>query len=765
MGEVPTSKCQQHCSAIVNKTNGRYVMVFVSPILVTLLCLIATGMNAKAQFLLKTEKGTDKHRDIETSPRFLVSQQQFAQKKQPSQGGTSSVNSFEQALPPPPALSGVISYGNEISLNGRIFSGAWLQQREKTGSLSIHLSDGVVRQLFGVDFLDSSNPDKQPIQWFSSHTKPVVLSSLLTSGYRYLDVTNFAKTAQWQMQVANNTLTVTTPSAKVTNISQDKQVVGDGDREARPTANPVLPEQGSPNRRFGATRRSLVGQYTGDRIIVALDRPTLWQITQGLPIKKPQPQIEEEGNSSTQLPSSSPGSFSPPNREWIITLDGIANPVLVERYTPSNRVEEQNNSKPRSVASVATQSPNSKITSPSSASSPPVIQQVEVVNNQTIIRLGVPLGLAPRITTVANPNRLIIEIRPDAMVERNITWAPGLNWRQRFVNLGKERFPIVWLEINPRTSGIKLKPITTTTNTLVGTAPLIQTAQQYSAVAAINGGYFNRNNQLPLGAIRRDGVWLSSPILNRGAIAWNDSGQFYIGRLNLVETLVSNNNVQLPILTLNSGYVQSGIARYTSAWGATYTFLTDNETILVVQKNQVINQVTGGKAGEIAVPIPQDGYLVTLRGNANSNAATLPVGSSIRITSSTAPTTLNRYSHILGAGPLLLQNRQIVLDAKSEKFSNAFITQKAIRSGICTTTTGNLIIAAVHNRVDGGGPTLAEHAQLMQLLGCVDALNLDGGSSTSLYLGGQLLDRSPNTVARVHNGIGIFLQMPEFKKK
>jgi exopolysaccharide biosynthesis protein len=48
-------------------------------------------------------------------------------------------------------------------------------------------------------------------------------------------------------------------------------------------------------------------------------------------------------------------------------------------------------------------------------------------------------------------------------------------------------------------------------------------------------------------------------------------------------------------------------------------------------------------------------------------------------------------------------------------------------------------------------------AQIMQQLGAVDALNLDGGSSTSLALGGQLIDRSPVTAARVHNGIGIFI--------
>ncbi|MEQ8958771.1 MAG: phosphodiester glycosidase family protein, partial [Coleofasciculus sp. C2-GNP5-27] len=56
----------------------------------------------------------------------------------------------------------------------------------------------------------------------------------------------------------------------------------------------------------------------------------------------------------------------------------------------------------------------------------------------------------------------------------------------------------------------------------------------------------------------------------------------------------------------------------------------------------------------------------------------------------------------------------------------------------------------------GKGPNLTETAQLMQQLGSVDALNLDGGSSTGLYLGGHLLDRSPYTAARVHNGLGLF---------
>jgi exopolysaccharide biosynthesis protein len=68
------------------------------------------------------------------------------------------------------------------------------------------------------------------------------------------------------------------------------------------------------------------------------------------------------------------------------------------------------------------------------------------------------------------------------------------------------------------------------------------------------------------------------------------------------------------------------------------------------------------------------------------------------------------------------------------------------------------MLVTVQNRIGGLGPTLPELAQVMQQLGTVNALNLDGGSSTTLYLGGQLLNRAPRTAARVHNGIGVFIQ-------
>ena len=629
--------------------NQRFFRYAVSSILSTALCLIATYTTSAQQ-----------------SPR-----------------NSQLLATLISELPTP-------SSSNQITLNGRTLSAAWLQQRQTDGKVITHLSDGALRQLMGVDLLNTSNPELQPVEWFSSGTP--TLNAKLLGGYRYLDISNFAHIAGWQIQANGNTLVISTPQAKINNIRQGK----------RPT---------------------------GDRLVVDLDHPTPWQVTQGQLIKRP-----VDSNTRISQPP------KPLNREWIITLDSTADNSLIQRYTPQPRLL------PKQLKQL-----------PSPVSPQQIIQKVEIVNNRTIISLSVPFGFAPQVSAISNPNRLVIDIQPDGLVAKDITWAKGLRWQQKFINSGTDSFPVVWLEINPTVVGLSLKPIWANPETQTGIAPLIQTAQRYLAVAGINGGYFNRNNKLPLGAIRRDNQWVSGPILNRGAIGWNDSGEYYFGRLTLNETLITSNNQPLSILFLNSGYVQNGIARYTPIWGSTYTPLTDNEIILVVQKDQIINQLPGGKVGVTPIPIPQDGYLLSLRGKAATNTSKLPIGTKVSLTSTTTPADFSRYPHIIGAGPLLVQNRQIVLNAKAETFSDAFIAEKAVRSAICTTTTGNFIIAAVHNRAGGNSPTLAEHAQLMQVMGCVNALNLDGGSSTSLYLGGQLLDRSPNTAARVHNGIGIFI--------
>ena len=391
---------------------------------------------------------------------------------------TATYRGFAENTPSlPTPVPSAVSAGNQIILNGRTLPGAWLQPTATTVKGQTYLSDGAVKQLMGIDLLNSSNPGKQPVQWFSGLTNPPILNTNFSEGYRYLDITQLAQTAKWQIQANGSTLVISTPPSQLKNIRLGKQ-----------------PQ--------------------GDRVVLDLDIATPWQIRQELPVKK-----------VVDPDEIIPKSTTPPNREWTLTLDGTADPALIQRY-------------------------NSQPTTPPIPAS--IIQKVEVVNNQTIVRLSVPFGQSLQVSTIPQPNRLVIDIQPDAMVEKTIAWAQGLQWRQQLVTLGTDRFPVVWLDINPRAIGLSIKPILTNPQTLTGTAPLLLTAQNYLAVAAINGGYFNRNNKLPLGAIRRDNQWISGPILNRGAIAWNNNGQFYFGRLTLTETLITNNNQRLPISLLNT---------------------------------------------------------------------------------------------------------------------------------------------------------------------------------------------------------------------
>lgn len=381
---------------------------------------------------------------------------------------------------------------------------------------------------------------------------------------------------------------------------------------------------------------------------------------------------------------------------------------------------------------------------------------LEANGNRTLLRLSYPGGLRPRIWSLDNPNRLLIDVRPDSLVERNILWAPGIRWQQQWANLGVGQFPVVMLEIDPRQSGVVVKPILSNPDGNGGTAPLVTTAKQSQAVAAINAGFFNRNNRLPLGAIRRDNHWLSGPILNRGAIGWNDLGDLKIGHLKLQETLSTSTGKRLTMQSTNSGYVGAGVARYTPEWGQKYTTILDAETLLTVERDRVTKQQKVEKSGQI-LSIPREGYLLVVRADQDS-LSSLAVGTTVQVEAATQPNEFNRYAQILGAGPLLIHDRQRVLNPESEQFSASFIREGAPRSVIASTAEGKLMFVTVHDRVNGSGPTLAEVAQIMQQLGSVHALNLDGGSSTTLYLGGQILNRLPSTAARIHNGIGVFIQ-------
>ncbi|MEB3210758.1 MAG: phosphodiester glycosidase family protein [Leptolyngbyaceae bacterium] len=420
----------------------------------------------------------------------------------------------------------------------------------------------------------------------------------------------------------------------------------------------------------------------------------------------------------------------------------------------------------QAVAGSGTLSISLDALSPSNIELPPATRtnhlssiRAQTTGRQTTVSLGISARKRARVWTVSSPPRIIVDIGSENVPEKQIHWLPGLWWRQTLVSVGTQNFPVIYLELSPdENQGLSLKPIWANTSRMEGIAPLASTAKQWGAIAAINGGFFNRNNHLPLGAIRQNGQWYSGPILNRGAIAWNSLGDLHMGRLSLQDTLRLATGQTLPSLHLNSGYVQAGLSRYTPQWGTHYTPLTDFETSVTVINGRVAALQRIEVAGSQSVPIPPDGYLLAAR-SFQTAVNLLQPGSEIYSRAIANPSSFDAYTNALGAGPLLLNQGRIVLDAASEGFSDAFIRQRAPRSAIAQTRTGSILMVNVLTSPSGTGPTLRETADILLQLNATEALNLDGGNSSALYLGGHLLTPSPQNAARVHNGLGIFIDI------
>ena len=323
----------------------------------------------------------------------------------------------------------------------------------------------------------------------------------------------------------------------------------------------------------------------------------------------------------------------------------------------------------------------------------------------------------------------------------------GFVLEQRTIKVGVK--PIQVFRAGGRLSrlGITLQPLVKAEQQQ-GLRFLPQLSQPAGALVAVNGGFFNRINQLPLGAVRHQGVWLSGPILNRGVIAWGSSGDLQFGRLRLNQTLQVNNGRRWSLMALNSGYVQKGLSLYTPAWGPRYRALSGEEEALLIRGGRVEATVDKNSL-QRGIAIPKDAELVVARGRTPLPARP---GDRIQVTErSLSP--LAQQPNVLGGGPLLMQNGNVVLNGRQEGFSPSFMSLAAPRTVVAQGPSGQWLMTL--RGAAGSDPTLVETALAAQQLGLRDALNMDGGSSTTLVVAGRTVMNGRSSTPRVHNGLGL----------
>jgi hypothetical protein len=370
------------------------------------------------------------------------------------------------------------------------------------------------------------------------------------------------------------------------------------------------------------------------------------------------------------------------------------------------------------------------------------------------LRLKPSAAKLTRVFSLGEPNRVVIEwpdqgaaSRPDSPAPIDPRLQALLGKELQWDRLVRQGVRINAIRVDPLNASLQLRPLARP-GAMEGLSSLVQLANQQQAWVAINGGYFNRVKRLPLGALKQDGRWLSGPILNRGVAAWDERTMPRFGRLQLSEWVVGPGALRLPVAVVNSGYVQRGISRYTADWGPNYRALSGSETGQLIQGG-LVRQQFGPSELDAGVPLRGDDLLLVGRGGSE-----LPWGLGDRLQIESRPSSnLGLATHVIGGGPLLLQAGRVVLNGAAENFSSAFLSQGAPRTVLARDDRQIWLITL--EGIQDSGPSLGETAALLQQLGLQDALNLDGGSSTGLVLGGSLQVKGRGVAGSVHNGVGL----------
>jgi exopolysaccharide biosynthesis protein len=302
-------------------------------------------------------------------------------------------------------------------------------------------------------------------------------------------------------------------------------------------------------------------------------------------------------------------------------------------------------------------------------------------------------------------------------------------------------------------------------------------AASEGALAAVNGSFFATGTGDPLGVYVRNGRLLSEALNGRTALILNGIARARMTELRTDLAITASdgarreldgiNRIPGKILgcggvggdTLDDGTTSvtqpqhylscvdpDEVVLFTSEWGSTTP--PDGGLEAVLDRDSVVRQLrwTSG-------PIPVGGSV--LRG-IGQGAAWLSTHASpgSRISVSTkildpagAEVPLAPSLNILSAGPALVRGGKVWVNVKANGMTNpgtgsanmtAALRHPRTMAGV--DAAGRLLLVTVDGRrpAKSVGLTLSEGAALMKWLGAVDAVNLDGGGSTTLVVKNRL---------------------------
>lgn len=255
-------------------------------------------------------------------------------------------------------------------------------------------------------------------------------------------------------------------------------------------------------------------------------------------------------------------------------------------------------------------------------------------------------------------------------------------------------------------------------------------AKNNNAIIALNGTYFKPQNGVPLGTLMINKELYTGPVYDRVAMGIFDNGKFDIARVQL-NAEIKGSGQTIKVDNINQPRMLSTyVLVYNSKWGEYSPYAPKYGMNLLVENNVIT------KASANPILIPENGYVIS---GPKSVLTPLLNKKDAKLTINTIPEWKN-VKHIISGGPYLVKDEEVYVDMTAEKLTA--IGGRNPRSAIGYTKENNMILVAVDGREGSSiGMTLMELARFMKSIGCINAMNLDGGGSTVMYVSGQVVNR------------------------
>lgn len=320
-------------------------------------------------------------------------------------------------------------------------------------------------------------------------------------------------------------------------------------------------------------------------------------------------------------------------------------------------------------------------------------------------------------------------------LHRGVELAEGTFWSNAYSDLRRENYVVY--SPNETVTPIITFGASVTERTTAASAAAALEAQGYRVVAGINGDYYGANNGVPMGSVISEGE-LRVAAASNYAIGFRTDGTAILGAPELSVTVESEHG-SFAVSSMNQvRYSHGGIYLYSdefNARGTTGTNAAGYDLVCSVADGRMsIGETLTLTVDEILpeaidTVVPEGKYILTANLlSGEENLALLrgfSVGDTLTVTVSAASEAWNDVEYAIGALYQLVADGEVCTGLEPGAAPRTAIGQRA---------DGSIIFYTIDGRQSGYsiGASLTQVAERMVELGCVTALSLDGGGSTTL---------------------------------